>query len=266
MNRRSVKCRRQVIERPDMDLSVYVKHITSTSFHWITHLTLANNYFSRRDLIELSKLVNLGTLTIEGCSNDLCDDGVIRAWARAATEAGAFSMLRVLACSFQCLTKNIFTHLSQLPVLSILLLKHVTTSEVEAQALRFGWNPRDLSEKESPLSPFNIPFGSFIQNMFHHSGQFGADSISEEGVQAINSLPVLRFSLGREDSRIASKGWNDGSIDFFERTIPSRYIHHGNDSVQKRTIEEPINRRGPRKRTMRNSRLEDLSQTLSNFV
>ena len=266
MNRRSVKCWQQVIERPDMDLSVYVKHITSTSFHWITHLTLANNYFSRRDLIELSKLVNLGTLTIEGCSNDLCDDGVIRAWARAATEAGAFSMLRVLACSFQCLTQNIFTHLSQLPVLSILLLKHVTTSEVEAQALKFGWNPRDLSEKESPLSPFNIPFGSFIQNMFHHSDQFGVDSISEEGVQAINSLPVLRFSLGREDSRMANKGWNDGSIDLFERTIPFWYIHHENDSVQKRTIEEPVNRREPRKRTMRNSRLEDLSQTLSDFV
>src|SRR5205809_114074 len=93
---------RQSIIKPSIPLDGYVKPIVSEPFHWITHLSISNVTFSRSELVNLSKLVNIGALDILSSprfpQNTLgtMEDGIVRAWSRAATEEGAFSKLRVL--------------------------------------------------------------------------------------------------------------------------------------------------------------------------
>ena len=278
MEDESLRYRRQVIERPDMDFSVYIKHVTSTSYQWITHLNLVNFNFERRDLMDLAKLINLGALTVESTSSrliDSCvDDNIIQAWARAALEVGAFSMLRVLACSFQLLTSTTFGYLSQFPVLSIFLLinkaPHLhlkNTIKAKAEAHKSDWKFKqdweiEVNEGKNPLNLCNNSWELFIHEMFHYGGYFGVASISKEGVEAINRLPELQFSLGCKGSKIKI----DSSLEIYERTFSSRKTFNGNDLIQKRRIEEPNGGQGTKKRIMRVSRTGNISDTLTDFL
>ena len=59
----SVRRRHQLIDRPNMRLSDYIKPISSTNFDWISLLTISYITCSRTDLVKISQLPNLGVLT-----------------------------------------------------------------------------------------------------------------------------------------------------------------------------------------------------------
>ena len=253
-----------------MDFSVYVKHITSSSVQWITHLTLMNVVLTRCELINLHELVNLGTLTVKfngpGFVGSRVDDGIIRAWARAATEVGGFTMLRVLACSIECFTSRTFNHLSQLPVLSIFLLirdsLHLRLGKTYNidEAHKSGWNLRQEWEISGgrPTDSFDVPWESFVNKMFRHNGHFRLERLSNSA-DAIRLLPELQFLLGREEMT------TDSSTDIFERSASFHNISDKNDLAQKRKVGGPISSGYPRKRTIRTSRTGNISNTLASF-
>ena len=103
---------------------------TTLDFQWTTVLTLnLKEGWLSPSLIDLSKIPNLGVLMIYHprtavparwtcAAEGFVNDRLLRAWADAAREAGAFRMLKVLACINQpVLTTDTFNHISALPAL-----------------------------------------------------------------------------------------------------------------------------------------------------
>ena len=103
---------------------------TRLDFQWTTVLTLnLMEGFLSTTLLNLSQLPNIGALKIYHpkaadpapwtyAAEDYVTDRLIRAWADAAREAGAFQMLKTLVCINQpLLTPDALEHLSALPKL-----------------------------------------------------------------------------------------------------------------------------------------------------
>ncbi|KAL3426328.1 cbs domain-containing protein [Phlyctema vagabunda] len=98
---------RHQIKLPLSPLEVYATPLTSTSFDFITSLSI-RVAFPIQDLASLSKMTNIGVLEIfsppsffkaDGASSGpfpAIGDALVRAFARAASESGAFPVLRVL--------------------------------------------------------------------------------------------------------------------------------------------------------------------------
>ena len=270
---KGLKRRQQTISKPNMSLPDYIKPITSLSFAWITYLTLSHVTCSRFDLIHLSELTNIGTLTIgtgvEAPETGL-DDGIVRAWTRAATETGAFSMLRVLACRSQRgITSNIFTYLTQFPLLSILLLEDSSIGPQDravAQALCWKYSTgKDLSECLAHGGCVDAKWDSVLHTSFYCASQFGARSLTEEGVEAINHLPVLHLSLGRapKDAKVDTTG--EKSLRCFQREIRHQAPVQEKALAVKRLVDEPGGGQSKKKRTMRASKQESFETTLMGF-
>lgn len=256
-----------------MALPDYIKPITSLSFAWITYLTLSHVTCSRFDLIHLSQLTNIGTLTIgkgvEAPETGL-DDGIARAWARAATETGAFSMLRVLACrSQQGITSKIFTYLSQFSQLSKLLLEDCSLGPQDkavAQALCWKYSTRkNLSEYLTHGGCANAKWDSILYASYYCGSQFGAQSLTEEGVEAITRLPILHFSLGPtpEDAKIDGTG--NQSLYCFQRESPHQVPVQEKAFAVKRPVDELGGGKSNKKRTLRASKQESFETTLMSF-
>ncbi|KAL9119049.1 MAG: hypothetical protein Q9187_004397 [Circinaria calcarea] len=270
---KSLKRRQQLVVKPNMALPDYIKPITSLSFAWITDLTLSHITCTRLDLIQLSQLTNIGTLTIgEGVEapETGLDDGIARAWARAATETGAFSMLRVLACRSQRgITPTIFTYLSLFPLLSILLLEDCNIGprdKVVANALCWKYSTgKDLSEYIALAGCSDAKWDSVIHASYYRSSHFCTQSLTEEGVEAINHLPVLHFSLGPapEDAKVDTTG--NRSLRCFQRETRPQLLVEKKVLPVKRLVDEPGGGQSKKKRTMRASKQESFEATLMGF-
>lgn len=140
---------RQDIKSPGPELSFYTGPVTSTSFDFLTSLTITAR-FPIRDLVNLANVVNLGILQIyereESVPNNglekLVPDRLFRAWAGLAVEKGAFSVLRVL--KFHVLqgglTDGSLRHFNSFPALGLIYPGPNGMSEhVSVLAKEQGW-------------------------------------------------------------------------------------------------------------------------------
>lgn len=140
---------RQEIESPGPELSFYTGPVTSTSFDFLTSLTITA-WYSTRDLVNLADVVNLGILQIyeteesmlEHKLEKLVPDRLLRAWARLAVEKGAFSVLRVL--KFHVieggLTGGSLRHFNSFPALGLIYPgPHGMSEFVSVKAKELGW-------------------------------------------------------------------------------------------------------------------------------
>ena len=269
----SLRSWRKVIWQPNMALPSYIKPITSTSFQWITSLTLGYVTCSRHELIHLSKLANLGTLTIGNGVNAPdtgLDEGIVRAWARSATDTGTFSMLRVLACLSQPLiTPSIFNHLNSFALLSIFLVEDCGIGHHdEPVAQTLGWKFRSRKEFSDVLvsgSASNVSWETALKASFHHGSRFAVEALTETGVEAINRLPWLNFSIGVAPANIKLDGQN---LLYFQREALSNLMKTTTatqlppNSPSKRHLQEVEPGHQVKKRTMRVSKQKVLDDIL----
>ena len=182
----------------------YMKPTTSHSLNWVTFLTLSNITCSRADLIQISQLVNLGNLTLGPAiqAPDIgLDDSIIRNWARLAAESDAFSILRVLNFRWQReITSRVFTHLNQFPALALFNVEECNLGPQEKPtAQQHGWKYktgvelRDWLLKGGAKGP---SWDSVVHACFRLGGEFSTENSTDEGVRAIDDLPVLHLSIG----------------------------------------------------------------------
>lgn len=150
---------RQDIKSPGPELSFYTGPVTSTSFDFLTSLTITAG-FPIRDLVNLADVVNLGILQIYESEESILNNGsekivpdrLFRAWAGLAVEKGAFSVLRIL--KFHVLqgglTDGSLRHFNSFPALGLVYPGPKGMSErVSVLAKEQGW--RALSDLTSHL-------------------------------------------------------------------------------------------------------------------
>lgn len=263
----SIKRRQHVILQPNMSLGDYTKPLISHSFQWITFLTLSNVTISRNDLISLSNLTNVGVLTIGHCilTPDVgLEDGVVRAWGRAALEADAFSLLRVLNLRQQRqVTQRTFQYLQDFPSLSIFNLDDCSLGPKDKQAaLTAGWRYRTgniLNDFLPEPGKVDATWDSVAHACFRDEGAYGIDST------AINSLPVLHFTIGATTSDAGLNASVNYKLQCYERIVNWTAPQKGSLQPMKRPIDATAMSGGrPRKKPMlRASRQESLGDLLT---
>ncbi len=200
-----LKHRQHVILKPDSPFKSYIDPLVSITFHWITFLTLSQIICSRTDLLQLTKLKNLGVLTIGqglACPIIGIDDSLVRAWGRAAAESDAFSTLRVFQCRSQKqITTKVLHYLNDFPSLALFTFEDCPKigPQNKEEALRLGWRYKtgvDLSHFFAQSGATDASWDSISRASFRGSGPFSAGRVTAEGVEAFNNLPVLHFTLG----------------------------------------------------------------------
>ena len=258
-----------------MALPAYITPITSPSFNWITFLTLSNVICSRADLVNISKLTSIGTLTIGSAVSVRetgLDDSIVRAWSRAATEADAFSMLRVLVCRSQKeITPRSFVYFDQFPALALFIVEDCNFGPREKeQAGSLGWKYRtgnDLSEFLMGGGLRDHKWDSTMHASFRCGGAFGVKDLTAEGVEAIDSLPVLHLSLGRDCPDAALDPQNGKRTRCFQRMFRQSIV----PTIQTKSAKRPVSQAvqmsiQPRKKpTIRSSKQQSFDDLLSDF-
>ena len=261
-----------------MSLGDYTKPLISPSFQWITFLTLSNITISRKDLINLGNLVNLGVLTIGSgvLAPDVgLEDGVVRAWGRAAVEADAFSLLRVLNLRHQRhVTPKVFQYLRHFPLLSLFNLENCSLGSKDKQAaVSAGWRYKTgkiLNDFLPVLGKVDATWDSVVHACFRAGGAYGIDSVTAEGVDAINALPVLHFTIGASHATTSNAGLNASGnykLQCFERIANWFPPSNERPKAAKRPSNAIASSEGqPRKKPMlRGSRQQDMGDLLTGF-
>lgn len=252
-------------------MDAYLKPLVSSSFRWIVHLTISNLDFSRAEIAGLSRLVNLGALTIGNSpTGTFLDDGIIRAWARAATEVGAFSMLRVLLLKTQKeITPQSFAYLNQFPSLALFNTENCNLGpRTKAAALALGWKHRtgkDLQEFLIKGGLTKSSWDSTVLAMFRQAGAYNTDHFGQESVEAIDSLPVLHFGLGRLPQGAALALTLDGRMRCFQRLCQKKRQTHA-ATVKRSLCDDQDSSTVPAKKPrVRISKLKDFGDLLTGF-
>ena len=208
-----------------MTLEGYIKPLVSASFQWITFLTLSNVTVSRRDVINLSTLVNLGALTIGSgvLTPDVgLEDGIVRAWARAAADAEVFSLLRVLNLRNQKdVTARIFQYLHDFPSLSVVGLDGCSIGVKNKQiAMSFGWRyttGKMPNEHLAGSDKVDATWDSVTHACFRAAGAYSIETVTAEGVEAVNALPMLHLAVGAATSDAELNASGNYKLQCFER-------------------------------------------------
>lgn len=254
-----------------MSLDAYVKPIMSPSFHWITFLTISNPTCSRTELIGLSKLVNLGALTIgKSVTNGSFDDSILRAWGRAVAEVGAFSMFRVLTILAQKdITPRIFTYLNQFPTLALFNTEDCSLGpHNKAEALALGWKYRtgkDLTDFLIQGGLANASLDSTMRACFRQAGVLSTDYLGCEGVEAIDSLPVLHSCLGLSPKDVALETTTNQRTRCFQR-LSRKPLQNQTPAGKRPLIDKSQPHDRPVKRPLiRTSKQKDFSDLLMDF-
>ena len=261
----TLKYKRHTILKPDMKLADYMKPIISPSLTWITSLTLCNITCSRTDLIQISRIVNIGTLSVgpnvqaEGVG---IDDSIIRSWSRLAVDSDAFGVLRVLSCYSQKeMTPRIFTYLEQFPSLDLF---NVSDSYLGGSgnliALKHNWEAKTVVDLNNLLvSSEGWGWDSATVACFRRQGHFCTESLTEDAAKRIDGIPVLELGLGPVPVPTVN-------LQCFCRT--KRGGCQRNDPLEKsnkRNLEE-VQPKLPRKKpTVRASKQQNLEDVLVDF-
>ena len=230
-----------------MVLSDYTKHLRSETFQWITFLSLSHVTCSYSDLINLSKFPNLGALTIghgvevSGSTYKGIDDSVIRAWARAVAESGAFSALQVFACRKQLLiTRQTFDRLTDFPALALFLVEACSIGPKDRPyARKLGWRystGKDLSEVLVGSGIPDASWNSIMHACFQKATDIGLATETSPLSAKIDTLPRLHFAIGKAPSDAVVDVTGDRSSRCFHRAIPQRIVQ----SLQLSHIKHPL--------------------------
>ncbi len=270
----TLKHKHHHIIEPNMKLIDYMKPIISPSLSWITSLTLSNTTCSRTDLIQISRIINIGTLSIgpNVQAPDIgIDDSIIRSWGRLAADSDAFSVLRVLSCRSQKeMTPRIFTYLNQFPSLDLF---NVEDSNLGPQckhlAFQHGWKSKtgvDLSSLLMKGGTESVGWDSAADACFRLGGQLCAEALTEDGVTEIDDRPVLHLALGPVPAVPTMDKTGNWNLQCFYRTKREGFqrddlLHNSN----KRNLEE-VQPKLPRKKpTVRASKQQNLEDVLVDF-
>jgi len=194
----SLKRRDHIIMVPNMTLNDYIKPTISDAFGFLTFLTLSNV------MVSLYRLVNIGALTIgKGVKigDAGLDDSIVRTWSRAAAKTGAFSELRVLSCRFQrYLSRACFEHLNHFPALAVFITEDCDFGPRDKEMVRtIGWKYRTSKDLEGFLMDSGLKdhkWDNVMAAAFQCSGPLSVERLTDVGVEALDALPVLHFSLG----------------------------------------------------------------------
>lgn len=267
-----------MILQPNMSLGDYTKPLISPSFQWITFLTLSNITISRQHLINLGNLVNVGVLTIGTgvlTPDGGLEDGVVRAWGRAAVEADAFSLLRVLNLRHQRhVTPKVFQYLHDFPLLSLFNLEDCSLGPKDKQAAMVaGWRYKTgkmLNDFLPVLGKVDATWDSVVHACFRAGGAYGVATVTAEGVDAINSLPVLHFTIGASPAATSDAGLNASGnykLQCFERIARWVPPKTANPKAAKRPSNAVATSEGQsrKKPMLRGSRQQDMGDLLTGF-
>lgn len=265
----SLRRKHHIILERNTNFSNYISPLISHSFHWITSLTLSHVACSRTNLVQLSRLVNLGVLTIgQGtiCPEVGLDDSIIRAWSRAAVESDAFSMLRVLVCRSQKeITSRLFSYLASFPSLAFFNVEDCNIgSKDKKMASDAGWGylvGKQLNEFLAKNGAQDYAWDSIVRSFFRGGGAYSIEQLSAEGVDAANALPVLHCSIGAAplDAAIDVRG-NQG-IKSFQRIKNHTKTPMARTKILKRSGEElpqlsNLSRKKPAMRALKQQSME----------
>lgn len=154
------------------------------------------------------------------------DDGIIRSWARIAATSDAFSMLRVLNCRSQKeVTQAVFSLLNRFPALALFNVEDCNLgSQHKADALDCGWKYRTwnfLRDWLVECGTTGASWDSLMHACFNWGGRFSTETITAEGVEAIDGLPRMHLSLGGPPRGAATDVTKDVSLRSFHRMKPS---------------------------------------------
>ncbi|MCJ1398760.1 hypothetical protein MMC11_001961 [Xylographa trunciseda] len=243
----NLKRRYQIIRKPNMLLSDYTKHLQSESFQWITFLTLSHITCSYTDLINLSKLHNLGALAIghgveiSSSTYKGIDDSIIRAWARAAAESGAFSALQVFTCRMQVqITSQTFNQLTEFPALALFLVEGCSVGHKDrpyAQGL--GWRYSTGKELNEVLAGSGAPLASWDSMMhacFQKATEIRLATDTAPKAARVDKLPRLHFAIGKVPSDAAADVTSNRKLCCFHRAVPQRHPQ----PLQRPNIKRPL--------------------------
>lgn len=201
-----------MVLEPNGSFKSYIEPLISTTFHWLTFLSISHLTCSRTDLLQLFQLTNIGVLTVGkgvNCSGSGIglDDSIIRSWARAAaTSSGsAFSCLRVLNCVCQQgLSAKVLPYLNGFPALALFTFDScpgIHGPREKNEASRLGWRYKtggELSAFFAQSGAVSTSWDDLSYASFRGCGPFSVKKISAEGVEAFDTLPVLHFSFGKQ--------------------------------------------------------------------
>lgn len=249
----------------------WIDQVISPSFAWVNFLTLDDIILSRTDLLQLSRLTNLGVLTVGRMRGDDLDDNIIRAWGRAASEVGAFSRFRILVCSWQhSITERIFTYFEDFPELGLYVVdRHSYSSAFMDEGKKHNW--RMMKDLPMRINSLEVETPSFcpwydVYSRCVEGGVFDDNKLDHRGEGAGQGLAVLDLSsrahgtldtLQRADTRLFARTSRCTS----DKT-------HTPHLDRKRTSDESSEAKHlfPRKRTIRTSRQRHMGDMISEFA
>ncbi|KAL8675413.1 MAG: hypothetical protein Q9168_000244 [Polycauliona sp. 1 TL-2023] len=190
-----------VISESTTHLTECINHIVSPPFHFITFLSLSDLSCSRTELIQLSRLTNLGMLKIaaQDSSYVSLEDSIIRAWGRAACEAGAFSRFRILVCKSQInITGRIFAYFRDFPALDMVLLDRCSVSPAFlGQSRKHDWHAEEHSKLGHDPDALVLPaWKDLYSDSWKKRALFDKEALHESFEPNEGLQPILSVSLG----------------------------------------------------------------------
>ena len=274
----TLNSKKYIINDVNLRLIDYINPVISLSFDWITFLALSNVTCSQSDLIQISRLTNLGALT---CGPNVrtpdigLDDSVIRSWSRTAASSNAFSMLRVFSCRSQKeITSKSFKHLKVFPALAVFNVEDGNFGlSAEMMAFQHGWRYRTgiyLSNWLVKGGILDASWDSTIYVCFKIGGMVSAGNLIDEGLTVVDSLPVLRLHLGGTQGDAILDRTGDRSLRSFYRT--TQRTHEKSTRIKPSSKKLLDSGTLPRQVAMskrpsyRAPKLQNIEELLSNFV
>lgn len=262
-------------------MTAWIRHISPPSLNWITFLTLSEINCSRIDLIQLSRLTNLGVLTIGRLNggDPIFDDSIVRAWGRAASESRAFTQLRILVCRFsQLVTERIFTYLDDFPALGLLAVdgyNHPPNFRVCAK--EHGWPFTDklglrVYRYEAQAKVTAACTWQHVYNTCFTDGLFHYTKLDHQYEGVDDAVPILELRSGSAESVRLQNVLTFAETHLFARKSRRRWgkstpLTTASELARKRSSYELLESRTPfpRKRVVRTSRQQYLGDCLSGF-
>ncbi|KAL8713949.1 MAG: hypothetical protein Q9220_002095 [cf. Caloplaca sp. 1 TL-2023] len=232
------------------DLHLCLDHAMSPSHEWVTFLTLANIDCSRTDLVQLSRLVNLGMLTVSDLNNGHLEieDSIIRAWSRAACEAGALTKFRILNCRSSSITGQIFSYLQELPALKLVIAKDVRyPAELDSQAGKYHWT---TIEGANVGACDSVKMAKTWQNLYNDLTDH--QTLEKHDESQRDKRPVLDLILGSTIYEFTVRMIDVKRSHIFRRTHPWNPVKE--PSVEMPRLANPVSK----KRKLRASYVKDL--------
>lgn len=248
-------------------------------------LTLQTINCTRSDLVSLTRLTNLGCLTMG--EHLVCDagpgvdDAVVRAWSdHMDADANLWRMLRVLSLRLQPrITVRSLRHLRTLPMLQVVNVSECGIAWEQRKEVRgLGWRCHSSRNDAGVEKQMMSAGGGFLWDEMAERGLALAHSVQGDGagqgkVEALDRLPRLHLALGR--SHIRPGEGRDGFIvgrkkmTFVRSSLPSAEASGEASAKQKRKCDEgglPKESLPSKRPTLRQGHQQDLSNSFLEMV